>query len=241
MTPPARRLRQAAALARVLVEPGALGAVRRWRPFSTTAFRMLRDLRALGLRPAVVLDGGANVGQFARAALETFPDARVVAVEPLPDVAGALARNLADAPRARAERTALGAEAGTLRFYRTPYSLASSALRPLGHADAEDVEVPVARLDDLVDAGALARPVLLKLDLQGYELEALRGAEAVLAVTDHVLVEVAFEPGYEGEASFGALDGFLRDRGFRFWRPIDVLRDRGRIVQMDALFRRAEA
>ena len=235
----ARRLRQAAELARVLPEPGALAAVRRWRPFSITAFRMLRTLADLGLRPATVLDGGANVGQFARAAAETFPDAHVVAVEPLPDVAAALARNLADVPQTRVEQTALGAGAGTLRFYRTDYSLASSALRPLGGA-AEEVEVPVARLDDLVDADTLARPVLLKLDLQGYELEALRGAEAVLAVADHVLLEVAFEAGYEGEATFGVLDAFLRDRGFRFWRPVDVLRDgRGRIVQMDALFARA--
>lgn len=234
-----RRLRQAVALGRVLAEPGALAAVRSWRPFSITAFRMLRALRDLGLRPRTILDGGANSGQFARAALETFPEAAVVAVEPLPDLAETLRQNLADCARARVETTALGSASGTLRFYRTGYSLASSALRPLDAEGITEVEVPVARLDDLVDAGTLARPVLLKLDLQGYELEALCGAEAVLAVTDHVLLEVAFEAGYEGEATFAALDAFLRERGFRFCRPVDVLRDGDRIVQMDALFVRS--
>ena len=234
-----RRIRQALAFGRLLTEPGALAAARMWRPFSITAFRMLGALRNLGLRPATVLDGGANAGQFARAALETFPEAALVAMEPLPDLADTLRLNLADSPRARVEATALGSTSGLLRFYRTDYSLASSALRPLDSAGVSEVEVPVARLDDLVDADTLARPVLLKLDLQGYELEALRGAEAVLAVTDHVLLEVAFETGYEGEATFAALDAHLRDRGFRFERPIDVLRDGDRIVQMDALFVRA--
>ena len=233
-----RRLQQAASLGRVLPEPGALTAVRTWRPFSVTAFRMLRALRGLGLRPATVLDGGANAGQFARAALETFPEAEVVAIEPLPDLAETLRWNLADCPRARIEATALGSASGSLRFYRTDYSLASSALRPLDATGVTEVEVPVARLDDLVDADALARPVLFKLDLQGYELEALRGAEAVLAVTDHVLLEVAFEASYEGEATFGTLDAFLRESGFYFERPVDVLRKGGQIVQMDALFRR---
>ncbi|MEM1116498.1 MAG: FkbM family methyltransferase [Bacteroidota bacterium] len=238
MTTLRRRLRQALALGRVLREPGALAAIRSWRPFSITAFRMLRALHDLGIRPATVLDGGANAGQFARAAIETFPEADVIAIEPLPDLVETLRQNLADATRTRVEATALGSASGSLRFFRTDYSLASSALRPLDAAGVTEVEVPVTRLDDLVDASALARPVLLKLDLQGYELEALRGAEAVLAVTDHVLLEVAFETAYEGEATFAHLDAFLRERGFQFLRPVDTLRDEDRIVQMDALFQR---
>jgi hypothetical protein len=83
--------------------------------------------------------------------------------------------------------------------------------------------------------------VLLKLDLQGYELEALRGAERTLARVQHVLLETAFEATYEDEPLFDDVHSFMSSAGFRFVCPVDVLRDRqGRITQMDALFGVAE-
>ncbi len=233
------RLRQALELARLLPQPGALRAFRTWRPFSITAFQMLRRLHALGLRPRTVLDGGANIGQFARAAAETFPTARIVSFEPLPDIAARLREHLADLDRARVVESALGAEARSIRFFRTDYSLASSALQPT-QATAQQTEVLAGRLDDLLDGEALEAPVLLKLDLQGYELAALSGAEETLRRTDHVLLEIAFEEAYEDEPHFDELYTFLRARGFRLLRPVDVLTDaRGLITQMDALFGRA--
>lgn len=234
------RLRQAIELARLLPQPGALHAMRTWHPFSITAFQMLRRLHALGLRPRTVLDGGANIGQFARAAAETFPTARVVSFEPLPDIAARLREHLADLERVRIIESALGPEAGTTRFFRTDYSLASSALQPT-HAEAHQTEVPVGRLDDLLVGEPLESPVLLKLDLQGYELAALSGAEDTLRQAHHVLLEVAFEEEYVGEPRFDELNAFLGARGFRFLRPVDTLTDEhGLIVQMDALFERAD-
>src|SRR5690606_27391001 len=100
--------------------------------------------------------------------------------------------------------------------------------------------VPVARLDTVLAAEPVEQPVLLKLDLQGYELEALHGATDTLQHTDYVLLEAAFKPVYEGEPLFGELYDFMRAQGFHFLRPLDFLRDaRGVIVQMDALFGRA--
>lgn len=238
------RLRQIASLARLaLSAPSAVGAAARWRPFSVTGFRMARALRAQGLRPGLVIDGGANVGQFARAVAETFPEARVVSFEPLPEAAAAFRTHFAGEPRVRLVEAALGAEGGTLSLGRNPYSLASSALRVLdGDAlvrpHAEQIEVTVVCLDDALD-GDVPPSALLKLDLQGYELEALRGADATLGRVGHVLLEVALRPSYAGEPSFETLLDVLRPYGFRFLRPLDVLHDpNGEIVQMDALFGR---
>jgi hypothetical protein len=57
--------------------------------------------------------------------------------------------------------------------------------------------------------------VLLKLDVQGFELEALRGAERVLASVDTVLTECSFVPFYSGQALFDEVRDFLHERGFR--------------------------
>jgi FkbM family methyltransferase len=234
-------LSQALSLLKLLPQPGAVSAFRAWKPFSITSFQMLRALREQGLRPATVIDGGANIGQFARAAAETFPDARVFSFEPLPEVAARLRANLASCPRVTTFESALGSHDGTLRFFRDAYDLASSALPAAGNGAArtQEVEVAVGRLDTLLASESLRAPVLLKLDLQGYELEALRGAPETLAQTQHVLLEIAFESSYVGEASFDELHAFMRAAGFRFRCPVDVLTDdRGAIVQMDALFER---
>jgi FkbM family methyltransferase len=225
--------------------PGGFKAMRTWRPFSLTAFQMMQRLRTEPIEFRTIIDGGANAGQFARAALMTYPDATLVAFEPLPDIANTLAKNLSDLGRATVVVSALGRESGTLTFHRNAYSLSSSAL-PLhdNHKaafpkaiESETVEVPVGRIDDLLEPFTLEAPSLLKLDLQGFEIPALDGAPDTLAMVDYVLVETAFKPLYQGEALFPELHAYLKDRGFRFLRPLDVLEDPdGTIVQMDALF-----
>ncbi len=231
------------------MSPGGLRAMRSWKPFSLTAFHLLRRLRVESPEFMTIIDGGANIGQFARAALMTYPSANLIAFEPLLEEAQTLRKNLADTPRATVLQSALGPENGHLQFHRNSYSLSSSAL-PLhqNHQDAfpdaveeGTVEVPVGRLDDLLDDFELPRPALLKLDLQGFEIPALRGATKILTEIDCILVETAFKPLYQGEALFPELNAFLEAAGFRFSRPLDVLEDpNGSIVQMDALFVRVE-
>lgn len=63
---------------------------------------------------------------------------------------------------------------------------------------------------------------LLKLDLQGYEMEALKGAVNLLARISHVISEVAWFELYEGQPLFADIDKFLQDAGFHFVEDFDV-------------------
>ncbi|HEX7069298.1 MAG TPA: FkbM family methyltransferase [Rhodothermales bacterium] len=239
------KLHRLAELADVVLQPGGLAAFLSWRPFDIPSFRLVRALRNEGLRFNTIIDGGANKGQFARAATEMYPDAQIIAFEPLPDMADALRRNLEDRPQVKVMQSALGSREGTIDFYRHRHTVASSALKPIARERPDDVrpiEVPVCRLDNALQQILLRPPILLKLDLQGFEIEALRGAVEALSKMDYVLVETSFVPLYAGEPDFVDVLDYMRGAGFSFLRPVDMLRDeRGGIVQMDALFAQSYA
>ena len=240
-------LRQCGRLLGTIAKPGGFRAAVGWKPFSITAFSMLRALRECEPGFRTIIDGGANIGQFARAATELYPAASVICFEPDPEVASRLQDNLSDRPQVRVHAAALGTVDGDTTFHTFGYSLASSVLSIKEQAapaafDASQsttIKVPMVALDSAMSGVSIERPSLLKLDLQGSELAALRGAERTLSQIDCVLVETMFESAYREAPSFDAIYNFLGDHGFYFQQPIDALADRvGRIVQIDALFQR---
>jgi FkbM family methyltransferase len=201
-----------------------------------SSYRIVSTLAADGFDFATVIDVGANVGQFARAAVETFPRASVVSFEPLAEPASRFRRSLADRPNVRLIQSAVGRETSTIDFFAHPDSRSSSALKA-HDVDVPPTAVPVTSLDESMGAEPLARPALLKLDVQGYELEVLLGARATLAQCDAVVAEVSFATRYERAPTFDAIYRHLHDGGWAFARPVDVLLDStGVIGEMDALF-----
>jgi hypothetical protein len=80
--------------------------------------------------------------------------------------------------------------------------------------------------------------VLLKIDTQGYELEVLRGAPAMLARASAVQIEMSLAPLYEGQLLMRDLWQVLEDAGFELWTLVPVFVDpgSGRLLQVDAAF-----
>jgi FkbM family methyltransferase len=204
---------------------------------------MAMALKRRRLAPALVIDGGANIGQFARAMVETFTSTHVHSFEPVPDVARTFRANLGDHRRVTLHEAALGSTEGVIPFFRHEYTLASSALESIsGSERMQRIEVPVVRLDLALDDVDIPSSTLLKLDLQGFELEALRGATDTLQRVGYVLLEVGLRPSYVGEPLFDQLYDLLRSAGLHFLGPVDVLTNHsGEAVQMDALFGRRTA
>jgi FkbM family methyltransferase len=129
-----------------------------------------------------VIDVGANVGIYALPWAASRADVTVHCFEPNPAVRGRLARNVALnrlTARIRLHSEALSDHAGTATLYGSDDM---SSLNKGVHTDgrAEPTEVPLARLDDVLSIEG--PPVsLIKIDVQGHELEVLRGADALIA------------------------------------------------------------
>jgi FkbM family methyltransferase len=167
----------------------------------------------------LIIDGGANLGSVTDALLGYYPSAAIHAFEPIPQLADALRVKYAHCPHIVVHAKALGAEPKTLTFHQLNNIDSSSFLTPSAiqkkyHgqkvAISNELAVEQVRLDDMVDGDI----DILKLDLQGYELEALKGAERSLPSTKLILIEVEFVPLYENQPLFGDIDVFLRERGF---------------------------
>jgi FkbM family methyltransferase len=225
---------------------GAVAAVR-WPVFSVTSFRMVRDLKRLGIAPELVVDVGANRGQFTTAVLELLPGASVVAIEPLPDAAEHLRQLKGRWPgRLDVVEAAAGAAAGQAELTVNAHSQSSSLLTldsrhtrafpdaiPVG-----TVTVEVAPLDEILRDRDVPPTALLKIDAQGSERDVLAGAATQLSSFRNLLVEASFDPLYQGEWTFSDVLDFARANGLRFMRPVGALRDprTGAYLQIDALF-----
>lgn len=197
-----------------------------------------------GYMPRRIIDGGANCGDFTRYMLKLFPEAIVHAIEPQPGCQPDLRRIKAKNPnRFFVHAVALCApenDGGTLLFAtdQTERSTGAHVTSAPAGTDARSLAIPCATLDRLLAAYRQTEDhTLIKLDLQGYEHYALRGAIATLATADVVLSEVSFfvqayEPAITEIVDFLSKEGFdLYDVVSLYSRPRD---DRPR--QADFLF-----
>lgn len=195
-----------------------------------------------------VIDVGAFIGSFAYAMRTMLPGAQIYSFEPLDENYRQLVKNLSARGCFRAFQTALGDHRGTLDFYRNDFSASSSALEMADlHRQAfprtahqTRITVPLACLDDFLDEMVLQPPVLLKLDVQGYEATVLKGAGKTLEKVNFLLSEVSFRELYTGQPLFDELHSLLARLGFAYAGSLDTMLSPldGSILQADALFTR---
>ncbi len=230
----------------LLKTEGALRAAAMWPKFSLAAFSIISRMKQVGVSPRTVIDVGANVGQFAVASTRLFENAMVIPIEPNPHIVDMLRANLPAAVRKNVLITAVGDTIGTAVFHVNRDSQVSSLLQ-LGSdrlesfprsTVLEEITVPVTTLDALFADRMLAAPILLKIDVQGFEDRVITGGAGFLARVDWVLMEVSFSKLYEGERDFTSIVELMRSRGFRFVRPMNfhVSPKTDEIIEMDALF-----
>lgn len=220
--------------------------ISRYRPETTEAGRLATMLATHEVN--LVLDVGANVGQFASTLRNAGYSGRLLSFEPLAQAHSTLlSTSKHDHYWDVAPRVAVGDHEGEMEIHIAGNSVSSSALGMLAqHSDAAaqsayvgTERVRVSRLDRLVTAHMHPGTIpFLKIDTQGYEDRVLDGAEHVLKVAQGVQLELSLVPLYEGQKLFDALRGRMLDSGFSTWaiRPGFCDPRTGRMLQVDATF-----
>ena len=224
-------------------------AVRRLES-SSDEYQVIKDtLRVSGAD--VVLDVGANVGQYGDLLLETGFAGDLISFEAIPEVHGRLVAHA----RARSRKwvvapcAALGSKAGETVINIAGNSVSSSLLPMRSEHVAAAPEsayvrtevVKVERLDELARKfTGPHRRVMIKIDTQGYELEVLAGATGLLPQAVALQLELSLVPLYEGAPTFIDAIHYMESRGFELFSVAPGFKDKqtGRLLQMDGMFLR---
>jgi FkbM family methyltransferase len=221
--------------------------ISRYRPRGEYARKRLRVLQSG--RVDTLLDIGANYGHYAAALRAQGFAGRIVSFEPVAAAFAGLSQRAAGDPNWHCHELALGDEDAE-RTIHVSADVTSSSLLPPAEAYAEasprlefvreetvsttTLDAVRGRLFDADDA------LFLKLDVQGFELEVLRGAEQTLGQAVGLECELSLAPIYEGQALFTDVIRYLADRGFhlRALEPVFLHQVTGELLQLDGLFTR---
>lgn len=202
---------------RLVRYPRARTALLKDRVAATTEhFGVIRQVA-----PASLIDIGANKGQFSVAVRTFAPTAEIHAFEPLPSAQARFASVFRGDARTTLHPFAIAAEEGTTDLHVGSRE-DSSSLLPIAEAEtiaygvraSGTIAVETRRLASVIDVSSLPRPILLKIDVQGAELEVLKGITDFSAI-DFIYIELSFVELYVGQPLFDEVYEFLRRSGYR--------------------------
>lgn len=193
---------------------------------------------------ATVIDIGANRGQFALAA-RAIAGAKVISFEPLPEVAAIYRKVFADDPAVKLHVAAIGEKSENKLIHLSARDDSSSLLE-IGDAQSHfypgtyevgTLEIKVGTLDEFITTEEIIRPAMLKLDVQGFELQALTGCKSLIRNFDYVYCECSFVELYKDQKLAGEVIAYLQLSNFRLSGIYNPSYDRdGSCIQADLLF-----
>lgn len=185
------------------------------------SYRIVTKL--VGRPDPVVIDGGAHLGEMVEKLGALLPQAGFHCFEPDPELGGALSRKYSGNPKVKVVQVALGEQVAKANFNINASRPTNSLLDAVDNLQPDlkrlcdpvkQVEVAVTTIDEYCQANSIKRVDLIKLDLQGYDYLALRGAKATLVGVKIVLVEILFSKIYQGGGTFEDIIDLMRESSF---------------------------
>ncbi len=191
---------------------------------SALRLRLFRQLRDKGLRPRHIVDAGAYQGDWSRDASAVFPEARYTLIEPQAEMRPHLEAFCASVADARWLPVGVGGESGERVFTVTSPGDGSGFIYPESYAREHGLEqrpVQIRTLDEICADGPV--PEIVKLDVEGLELEAMAGARSLIGQTELFFLEAALFD-FGGRPLFHEVLDTMRRLGYEFYDITDLNR-----------------
>jgi FkbM family methyltransferase len=195
--------------------------------------------------PNTFIDIGANKGQFSLAARHAYSDAAIISFEPLSGPAEIFKKVFTKDQNIVLHQSAIGPQKDTVEMHVSNRE-DSSSLLPIGNKqssmfpgteESHNEEIKVAPLNHFLSKKDLTKPVFVKIDVQGYELEVLKGSKNLIDEFDYIYVECSFVELYEGQALADEVIAYLANYSFKLKGVYNTFYDKkGIAVQADLLF-----
>ena len=210
--------------------------------------KFTRSIFPVGLELDLIFDVGANTGQYGKKIRKAGYSGTIISFEPISSAHLKLLETSKKDPKwVVHKRSAIGNINGTAEIQVSSNSVSSSLLA-MGdvhliaapesiYETCETVEVET--LDKIGPAYMQGHQIIgLKIDVQGYEMEVLRGSREVLRKFDFIQLEMSLTELYKEQAIYFEIDEYLRNFGFTLWGMIPGFRDsrNGRLLQYDGLY-----
>lgn len=215
--------------------PGGAG-----RPIANVRM-FLEDIQARGFNPKGIIDVGANQGNWTRMAMSVFPNARVLMIEPQEEMAHDLEELCRSFESVEYIRAGAGSVSGEL--VQTIWKdLQGSSFLPEARddklADGTQRKTPIVTIDELLNKRNSFVPDLIKLDIQGFELEALKGATSAFGRTQVFILETSLYQFMKDMPTTSDIIMFMSERGYELYDITEFLRRPfdGALGQIDLAF-----
>lgn len=169
----------------------------------------------------IIVDAGANIGQSVEKFRAAFPEARIYAFEPVSSVYKRLLANTATLSQVECIHAALGSEVGSAKIHIRRHDT-THTLVEVGDAVAFE-QVTVETINHFCANEKIPRIDLLKVDVEGFDLEVLKGSEELLHnhAIGFILVECGFTPGDGRHVLFDSIRDYLLPFGYQLFGIYD--------------------
>lgn len=192
-----------------------------------------------------IIDIGSNKGQFALVARRKFPKARIDSFEPLSAPADIFEKVFQNDDNTFLHRIAVGKKEDVATIHVSNKD-DSSSLLPIGKnqvslfpgtEEFEQRSIKVAPLTSIIAMNDIQQPAMLKIDVQGYELEVLYGCQSLFDKINYIYCECSFVELYKDQALTHEIIEFLNQNGFKLSGIYHVHYNKlGIAIQADFLF-----